>query len=147
MKFNLSGTKLIILFCSATLILSGVYVLSTFQNGANVREQTKNKIVSTDKVVRVIKEKNKLEDINLALEDYSIKRKNPAFNNKILYASTTDSNPLVKRHDFKGKIDKRATDWDDNTSHYLSKSVLFLIFLGVSLILGSLIYLVKKREI
>jgi len=53
----------------------------------------------------------------------------------------------VKRHDFKSKIDKRATDWDDNTSRYLSKSVLFLIFLGVSLILGSLIYLVKKREI
>lgn len=75
MKFNLSGTKLIILFCSVTLILSGIYVLSTFQNGMHVREQTKNKIVSTDKVVRVIKEKNKLEDINLALEDYSIKRK------------------------------------------------------------------------
>lgn len=147
MKFNLSGIKLIILFCSVTLILSGVYVLSTFQNGMHVREQTKNKIVNTDKVVRVIKEKNKLEDINLALEDYSIKIKNPAFNNKILYASTTDSNPLVKRHDFKGKIDKRATDWDDNTSHYLSKSILFLIFLGFSLILGSLIYLVKKREI
>ena len=147
MKFNLSGAKLIILFCSVTLILSGVYVLSTFQNGMHVREQTENKIVNTDKVVRVIKEKNKLEDINLALEDYSIKIKNPAFNNKILYASTTDSNPLVKRHDFKGKIDKRATDSDDNTSHYLSKSILFLIFLGVSLILGSLIYLVKKRQI
>ena len=65
---------------------------------------------------KATKEKNKLEDINLALEDYSIKIKNPAFNNKILYASTTDSNPLVKRHDFKGKIDKRAWHKGDSGS-------------------------------